>query len=184
MHGTLNLAVGERTELSLNTRTDDGLTNGAANVIKVIQVHQTERPSGIIWVQFDHSDVGEKTRHDNRQLYVQGIEPTWTPKLTTHFAVRRNRTVQVVRKQFSLRPAAAKTIHRSQADTENRIVVNFDTRTAIPHIHYVGLSRVTTIEGLYITDLCENKIAVSDAVHKEMARLRNDGKLSLCFTCL
>ena len=50
LHGTLNLAVGERTEISLNTRTDDGLTNGAANVIKLIQVHRTDRPSGIIWV--------------------------------------------------------------------------------------------------------------------------------------
>ena len=64
LHGTLKLAVGERTDIFLNTRTGDGLTNGAANVIKLIQVHQTDRPSGIIWVQFDHSDVGEKTRHD------------------------------------------------------------------------------------------------------------------------
>ena len=63
----------------------------------------------------------------------------------------------MVRKQFPLRPAAAKTIHRSQGDTENRIVVNSDTTTAIPHIHYVGLSRVTTIEGLYITDLYETR---------------------------
>ena len=174
LHGTLNLAVAERTEISHNTRTEDGLTNGAANVIKLIQVHQTDRPSGIIWVQFDHSDVGEKTRHDNRQFYVQGIEPTWTPikPITTQFAVGRNRTVQVVRKQFPLRPAAAKTIHRSQGDTENRIVVNLDTRLAIPHIHYVGLSRVATIEGLSITDLCENKIAVSNAMCKEMAHLR------------
>ena len=174
LHSTLNLAVGERTEISLNTRTDDGLTNGAANVIKLIQVHQTDRPSGIIWVQFDHSDVGEKTRHDNRQFYVQGIEPTWTPikPITIQFAVGRNRTVQVVRKQFPLRPAAAKTIHRSQGDTENRIVVNLDSRLAISHIHYVGLSRVATIEGLSITDQCENKIAVSNAMCKEMAHLR------------
>ena len=173
LHSTLNLAVGERTEISLNTRTDDGLTNGAANVIKLIQVHQTDRPSGI-WVQFDHSDVGEKTRHDNRQFYVQGIEPTWTPikPITIQFAVGRNRTVQVVRKQFPLRPAAAKTIHRSQGDTENRIVVNLDSRLAISHIHYVGLSRVATIEGLSITDQCENKIAVSNAMCKEMAHLR------------
>ena len=174
IHGTLNLAVAERTEISHNTRTEDGLTNGAANVIKLIQVHQTDRLSGIIWVQFDHSDVGEKTRPDNTQFYVQGIEPTWTPikPITTQFAVGRNRTVQVVRKQFLLRPAAAKTIHRSQGDTENRIVVNLDTRLAIPHIHYVGLSRVATIEGLSITDLCENKIAVSNAMCKEMAHLR------------
>lgn len=30
LHATLNIAVGERTEISLNTRTDDGMTNGAA----------------------------------------------------------------------------------------------------------------------------------------------------------
>ena len=162
----LQLAVGKRTEISLNTRTDDGMTNGARNVIKVIQVQQTGTPSGVIWVQFDHPDVGQKTRQDNRQLYINGIQPTWTPikPITTQFAVGRTRSGQVVRKQFPLRPAAAKTIHRSQGDTESRIVVNLETRRAIPHIHYVGLSRVTTINGLFITDLCEDKIAVSNDV--------------------
>jgi len=112
------------------------MTNGAGNVIKLIQVQQTGTPSGVIWVQFDHPDVGQKTRQDNRQLYINGIQPTWTPikPITAH-------SVQLVRKQFPLRPAAAKTIHRSQGDTESRIVVNLETRGAIPHIHYVGLSR-------------------------------------------
>ena len=166
----LQLAVGERTEISLNTRTDDGMTNGAGNVIKLIQVQQTGTPSGVIWVQFDHPDVGQKTRQDNRQLYINGIQPTWTPikPITTQFALGRTRSVQVVRKQFPLRPAAAKTIHRSQGDTESRIVVNLETRRAIPHIHYVGLSRVTTIYDLFITDLCEDKIAVSNDVQTEM----------------
>ena len=59
-------------------------------------------------------DVGEKTRHGNRNLYVHGIESTWTPikPITTQFGVGRNQTAQVVRKQFPLGPAAAKTIHR------------------------------------------------------------------------
>lgn len=39
----LNVAVLERTEISLNTRTDDGTTNGAASVIKMVQVHQIDR---------------------------------------------------------------------------------------------------------------------------------------------
>ena len=163
LHGSLNIAVGERTEISLNTRIDDGMTNGAGNVIKLIQVHHTTFPSGIVWVQFDHTEAGAKTRQENRQLYVSGIQPTWTPikPVTTQFAVGGNRSVQVVRKQFPLRPAAAKTIHRSQGDTESRIVVNFETKRAIPHIHYVGLSRLTAIEGLFITDLCEDKITES-----------------------
>ena len=74
------------------------MTNGASNVIKLIQLHVPDRPSGVIWVQFDHADVGRKTRHDNGQLYTQGIEPTWTSikPVTTVFAVGKNRTVQVV----------------------------------------------------------------------------------------
>ena len=159
LHATLNLAVDKRTKISLNTKTDNGMTNDAGNVIKLIQVHQTDRPSGTTWVQFDHADVGEKIRHENGQLYVQGIEPMWIQikPVTTQFAVGRSRTVKVRRKQFPLRRAAAKTIHRSQGDTETRIVVKFKTRRTIPHIHYVGLSRVTTLEGLHITDLCEGQ---------------------------
>ena len=102
--------------------------------------------------------------------------------ITTQFAVGRNQTAQVVRKQFPLRPAAAKTIHRSQGDTEQKIVVNFNTRRSIPHIHYVGLSRVTAIEGLFITDLCEDKIAVNPHVAAEMEHLRHERVLKLSVT--
>ena len=88
-------------------------------------------------MQFDHSDVGQKTRNENRRLYVQGIEHTWTPikPVTAQFSVGKNKTAQVVRKQFPLRPAAAKTIHRSQGDTETKIVMNFSIRKTIPHSH-------------------------------------------------
>lgn len=127
-----------------------------------------------------------KTRHDYRHLLVQGIEHTWTAinPFTAQFAVGRNRTAQVVKEQFLLRPAAAKTIHRSQGDTETRIVVNFGTRRTIPHIHYVGLSRVTTIEELYITDLCESKIAVNSDVKAEMQSLWKEKQLKLSVTPL
>ena len=90
----------------------------------------------------------------------------------------------MVCKQFPLHPAAAKTIHRSQGDTETRIVVNFETKKTIPHIHYVGLSRVRTFQGLYITDLSKNKIAVNSDVKSEMQRLRTKAPLDLCITPL
>ena len=152
----------------------------------VVQLHQQTKLSGIVWVQFDHSDVGQKTRNEKGHLYVQGIEHTWTPinPVNTQFAVGRNKTAGVVRKQFPLRPAEAKTIHRSQGDTETRVVVDFSTRKTIPHKHYVGLSRVTAIEGLYISDLCESKIAVNPDVKKEMERLRTTAKLKLCISPL
>ena len=100
------------------------------------------------------------------------------------FAVGKTKSAQVVRKQFLLRPASAKTVHRSQGDTKSQIVVNLNTRRAIPHIQYFTLSQVTAIEGLYITDLCESKISVDPKVVKEMQLLRNEYKLDLCFTPL
>ena len=174
--GKLRLAEGERTEIALNVRTGDGLTNGASSVVKCVKLNQpnNNQPSGIVWVEFDDQDVGRKTRNENRHLYnTEGIQPTWTPikPVTTQFAVGRTKSAQVVRKQFPLRPAAAKTVHRSQGDTQTQIVVNLNTRRAIPHIHYVALSRVTTMEGLYINYLCENKIAVDPKVVEEMLEL-------------
>ena len=107
----------------------------------LILLHQECKPPGIIWVQFDHPDVGHNTRIENRHLYVQGIDHAWTPikPVATQFAVGRNKAALVVRKQFSLRPSAAKIIHRSQGDTETKIVANFSTRRTIPHMHYVGM---------------------------------------------
>ncbi len=57
-------------------------------------------------------------------------------------------------------------------------------RHTIPHNVYVALSRVTTIEGLYITDLCEDKISVDPRVIKEMKILRTEHRLKLCYTPL
>ena len=144
------------------------------------------KPSGLVWVQFDYDDVGRKTREENRNLYTGSIPNIWTPikPITTQFAVGKTKSAQVVRKQFPLRPASAKTVHRSQDDTQSQVVVNLNTRRTIPHIHYVALSRVTTIEGLYITDLCESKISVDPKVVQEMQLLRNEYKLDLCFTSL
>ena len=182
----LELAVGQRTEIATNVRTDDGLTNGESNIIKLVHLTNGNTPSGIIWVQFDHEDVGKKTRQENRNLYVRGIVDTWTPikPVTTQFAVGRNKSAQVIRKQFPLRLASAKTVHRSQGDTQSQIVVNLNTNRTLPRIHYVALSCVTTIEGLYITDICENKISGDQRVVKEMEMLRTEHKLKLCFTPL
>ena len=96
------------------------------------------------------------------------------------FPVGRTRAVNMV----PLRPAAAKTIHRSQSATETRVVVNFETKKTIPHIHYVGLSRVTTLKGLYRTDIPHKKIAVSSDVKPDMQRWHTKAALDLCITPL
>ena len=46
----------------------------------------------------------------------------------------------------------------------------------------MSLSRITTIEGLYITDLCEDKIAVNTNAQREMYRLWRNANLDLCIS--
>ncbi len=99
-------------------------------------------------------------------------------QLQTQFGMGRTKSAQVLRKQFPLRPASAKTV------TQTQIVVNSNTNRVIPHIHYVALSQVTTIEGLYITDLCEDEISVDPRVIKEMKILGTEHRLKLCYTPL
>ena len=54
----------------------------------------------------------------------------------------------------------------------DEIVVDLSIRMKIDHIHYVALSRVTSINGLNIRNLQEDKISVNAAVKLEMERLR------------
>ena len=178
----LCIAINQRTEIAVNTRLDDGLTNGAGSVVKYVELYNPPQPQGIIWVKFDHDHVGEKTRNENRQLYTSDIDVSWTPIMptTAQFCVGKSSSCKIVRKQFPLRLSAAKTIHRAQGDTERQVVVNLEASRKIPHIHYVALSRVTTLEGLYITNLNEEKICVSSKVEEEMNRLRTNAYLKPC----
>ncbi|XP_078349889.1 uncharacterized protein LOC144634728 [Oculina patagonica] len=170
----LAIAENERIEVCQNIRLDDGLTNGSAGLVRFISLLSSECPDGIVWVEFDHAKVGEKTRNENRHLFSDNIQQGWTPikPVCVTFFVGRSKAAQIVRKQFPLRPSAGKTIHRSQGDTETEVVVDLTSRRAIPHIHYVALSRVTTIDGLHIKNLNEKKITVSNKVKNEMQRLR------------
>ena len=57
--------VKEQKLIALNVRTDDGLTNRASNVVNCVKLNQPNKPSGIIWVEFD-DEVGRKTRHEEQ----------------------------------------------------------------------------------------------------------------------
>jgi len=104
----------------------DGLTNGAECVIENIdyRVDNSNRPS-IIWVSVARTDIGKKQRTENAHLYKAKINKNWTPilEVTRQFRVTKKSQVQILRRQFPLRPAAAKTIHRCQGETLDESVI-------------------------------------------------------------
>ena len=148
------------------------------------RVADSTRPS-IIWVLFEDPKIGHYYRRDYSHLYNLQIQTSWTPilEITRQFKLYIRNQVQVIRRQFPLRPAAAKTIHRCQGDTLNEAVVDLPSSTR-EHMHYVGLSRLRNISDLHILNLNEEKIAVSKNVADEMTRLRSEASLKPCIPFL
>ncbi len=127
---------------------------------------------------FFDQQIGSIWRNEYRYLYKKNINTTWTPilEITRKFNISRKSDVQIMRSQFPLRPASAKTIHRSQGDTIEQLVVEYNTRE---HMHYVALSRVTNLKSLQICNLNEKKISASEKVPFEMTRLREEAIIDL-----
>ena len=167
----LHIALGLKYEIVLNVNTADGLTNGASCTVKCVQVPPDKKARGVIWVQFEDNDIGKSTRALGRNKHKLGIDPSWTPIVpeTRKFTVGRNN--EVARTQFPLRPASAKTVHRSQGDTVSEIVIDFTGRTQTG-IHYVAMSRVREFENLHLVNYDPKKVKASEEVKLEMDRLR------------
>lgn len=50
-----------------------------------------------------------------------------------------------------------------------------------PHIHYVALSRVRSVDKFYILNFNEQALAVDERVVQEMDRMRREVLLKLCY---
>ncbi|XP_061178430.1 uncharacterized protein LOC133187077 [Saccostrea echinata] len=90
------------------------------------------------------------------------------------------------RTQFPLRPAAGKTVHKAQGCTVDEIVIDM-SQTKVrknPHIHYVALSRVRSVDHLHILNFNEQALAMDEQVVEEMERMKKDVPLQLCYVPL
>ena len=130
---------------------------------------------------FQDYNIGKNWRKEYSHFYNETAEQNWAPilEISRQFKINKNRKSDVMRRQFPLRPSSAKTVHRCQGDTVDRIVIEFPARRS-EHMHYVALSRVKNLSGLHILSLNENKITVSKKVEDEMKRLRTKAPLILC----
>jgi len=100
--------------LTINVDVSDGLTNGAECVVQDIdyRVAESQRPS-VIWVTFSVASIGNEQCKEYSFLSRDKMENR-TPifEITRQFKISNRNQLQVLRRQFRLRPAAAKTVHR------------------------------------------------------------------------
>ncbi|KAJ8043502.1 hypothetical protein HOLleu_10613 [Holothuria leucospilota] len=105
----MSLAVGQRVDVCLNVAVDDRLINGASCVVKCIQNVQTNQIH-TIWVQLDDPSIGKTFRQSTRHLISSDLPSTWTAitRVSRQFRTGRSKNVEILRKQFPLRPPLQK----------------------------------------------------------------------------
>ena len=66
------------------------MTNGAGNVVKKIQLHQKDKPSGIIWVMFDHacSVFTDLTYYEDYSITATAFPESNTCNFNLHIVTR------------------------------------------------------------------------------------------------
>jgi ATP-dependent exoDNAse (exonuclease V) alpha subunit len=130
------------------------------------------------WV---NGTIGTVTRLDST-VYVDidgtthEVEPTvWEKFKYTYNPTTKKLSKDVVAEftQFPLRLAWAVTIHKSQGATYERAIVDLGTRVFSPGQTYVALSRLTSLNGLYLTrPLRPSDIIVDENVLRFMEGMR------------
>ncbi len=187
LESELQLKIGLPYDMTTNVDTEDGLVNGTALILRgMLYLDKNGNIPSVLLVEAEDYRIGRKAR--NRWHYyippaIRQEHPNWIPIMSVQSQYMYLLKHPIKREQFPLTLAAGKTFHKSQGSSLKQAVMAFPGKRKVEHLHYVGLSRVTKMDGIKILhgQFHEDKIHVNDSVKKEMSRLRSQAKLQLCF---
>lgn len=144
-----------------NIFTSKGLVNGAIGYVTKLEL--VDEKVTQIYVKFDDLNIGKGLQHASINNSI-AIEP-----ICTEFYYKGR---AIIRHQFPLIPAWASTIHKVQGATLERVAISIGTNIFGNGMSYVALSRVKSLDGLYLINFCAQKVLPSKKVLIEYARLR------------
>ena len=172
----IKVAIGARVMLTKNVDVSDGLANTAMGTVTGFippppasdhPDFSTYRPKYIL-VHFDEDRVGRRRKQKLKHLIPDGV----SVPIAAIEVLAKYKRVCSKRVQFPLALAWAITIHKAQGKTVDKLVVSVDGSFRCGQL-YTALSRVKTIDGLYILgEFKANKVKADTRSKEEMERLK------------
>ncbi|EDS38200.1 conserved hypothetical protein [Culex quinquefasciatus] len=152
----VRFCIGKPYMITTNIDGDDNLVNGAIGELKYVEMRENDAGEEVIyrlWLQFDTEKIGTIAR-SKAQAVVNArphlLQQDWTPITKQHVNIALGGTIKCKRIQFPIASACSMTIHKSQGGTFSKVVYQY-SRSQEQRLVYVALSRVTSLEGLYLT---------------------------------
>ncbi|CAF3150203.1 unnamed protein product [Rotaria sp. Silwood2] len=174
----LRLAQNARVIITKNICVNDGIANGVTGRIVGFVENDNKGVSHII-IKCDLSKVGRLHRVTCPHCHEQN----------TICVIRESNTIDRLEcdsqskkgtKQFPLRLSWAMTIHKAQGITVDEVIIS--TKDLFGSgMGYTALSRVRTLEGLFLIDLHVNKFYCNENVDRVLSQMKVMKKKSLIF---
>jgi hypothetical protein len=152
LESDLHLALGARIMLRRNLDIEQGLVNGSMGEIREF-IHDVKGHVKELTIQFDNGILTNISRQKIPFELMRGV--------------------YVHREQFAVSLSYAVTIHKCQGLSLDCAIIDLGRSIFGPAMAYVALSRVRSITGLHLIDLCINKITADTKAIKEYNRLRS-----------
>ncbi|CAF1440251.1 unnamed protein product [Adineta ricciae] len=148
----IDLKVGAKYMLTVNSDTEDGLVNGACGKLVMIDYGKLQKTNETvpcrIWIKFNEEKTGRKARANfHNVMRNRNIDSSLTPIEPVIRQINTKSTnFKVERKQFPIVPCEAMTIYKSQGGTYEKVVVNLK-KGMIRSELYVACSGATKASG-------------------------------------
>ncbi|XP_073975183.1 uncharacterized protein [Rhodnius prolixus] len=147
---TINLFVGAKIMVKRNIDIASGIVNGTIGTVERFVF---------------------KGKIVDSLIIIVNNKPFPLERVKARFQLVKN--IYVHRKQFPVTLSYAVTIHKSQGLTLDCLFTSLGKEVFAPGMHYVALSRVTNLNGLYLIDFDFSKIKVDNDAINEYRRLNS-----------
>ena len=148
----LDLAIGVRYMVSTNIDIEDGLVNGSSGVLRHIDTYLLGNELIVqrAWIEIDYSTIGARARSRLGFRSLDGKALTPITRVERELPTKTGNTlVRVSRCQFPLVICEAITIHKSQGQSYDQVVVDVSAKMGL-QLLYTDLSRARSAAGLFL----------------------------------